>query len=61
MIGDFDKWVRPSRLVIDYSPLGTFCVEELGHAIWEDIQIVKQTYGVRYVKGFMLLLPVTNE
>ena len=51
----------PLGLTIDYSLLGTICIDELLHAIYEDVQIAKQTYNVRYIKGFMLWLPVTNE
>lgn len=54
-------FTSPKGLTIDYNLLGTISIDELVHAIWEDIQIAKQTYNIRYVKGLVLLLPVTNE
>lgn len=62
-----DEWIKktdwsgPKGLTIDYKLLGTINIDELVHAIWEDIQIAKQTYGIRYVNGFALLLPVCDE
>lgn len=52
---------RPFGLTIDYTLLGTVCIDELYHAVWEDSKIVKGTYNVRFVNGFLLQLPVTNE
>ena len=52
---------EPRGLTIDYKALGTISIDELAHAIIEDIQALKELYNVRYVKGPRLRLYVTNE
>jgi hypothetical protein len=53
---------RPDNAVeIQYSELGTIAIDELTHAVWEDIQALKEIYHVSYVTGARLIIPVTNE
>ena len=40
-----------SGLMISYKQLGTINIDELAHAVIEDIQALKDTYNVRYVTG----------
>lgn len=56
-----DKERKKNGVLIDYRELGTISIDELAHAIIEDIQAMKEIYNVRYVKGPHLRLPVTNE
>ena len=48
-------------LMIEYRELGTVSIEEMTHAIIQDLQALKEIYNVQYVKGARLRLPVTNE
>ena len=48
-------------LMIEYRELGTISIEEMTHAIIEDLQALKEIYNVQFVKGARLRLPVTNE
>jgi len=51
----------PDGLTIGYKQLGTISIDELAHAVFEDIQALKDLYDVRYVRGARLRLLVTNE
>lgn len=55
--GKFD----PRGLTIDYKELGTISIDELVHAIIEDVQALKDIYNIRYVKNPRLRIYVTNE
>jgi hypothetical protein len=55
--GSFD----PKELTIDYKELGTISIDELAHAVIEDIHALKDIYNIRYVKGPRLLIYPTNE
>ena len=55
--GTFD----PRGLTIDYKELGTISIDELVHAIIEDVQALKDIYNIRYVKNPRLRIFVTNE
>ena len=55
------KKKKDDALVIEYKALGTITIDELAHAIMEDIQALKSEYNVRFVTGVRLRLPVTNE
>ncbi|ABA03540.1 hypothetical protein Nwi_0273 [Nitrobacter winogradskyi Nb-255] len=55
--GDFE----PQGLTISYKELGTISIDELMHALIEDIHALKDLYNVQYVKGPRLRLFVTNE
>lgn len=52
---------EPRGLTIAYNALGTISIDELAHALIEDIQALKEIYNVSYVKGSRLKLFVTNE
>ncbi len=55
------KKKKDDALVIEYKSLGTITIDELAHAILEDIQALKHEHSVRFVTGVRLRLPVTNE
>jgi hypothetical protein len=46
---------------IDYKSLGTIAIDELKQAIWEDIEALKDQFGVSFVTGVKLVVPATNE
>ena len=46
---------------IDYKGLGTIAIDELKQAIWEDIDALKNQFGVSFVTGVKLIVPATNE
>jgi hypothetical protein len=48
-------------LEIDYRNLGTIKIDELKQALWEDIEALKDQFGVSFVTGVKLLVPATNE
>jgi hypothetical protein len=52
---------EPYGLTISYNELGVVNIDELAHAILEDIQALKDIYNVRFVNGTRLRLLVTNE
>ena len=52
---------EPHGLLISYKQLGTISIEELAHAIMEDIGALKDIYNVRYVTAPRLKIFVTNE
>lgn len=52
---------EPNGLTIIYRELGTINIDELAHAVWEDIQVLKDIYNVRYVKAPRLKIFVTDE
>ena len=56
-----NKKIKDDALVIEYKELGTIHIDELAHAIIEDIQALKDDYNVRFVTGMRLRIPVTNE
>ena len=60
-MGNKNKDHRRQGLVIDYRELGTISINELGHAVFEDVQSLKDIYHCHYVKGARLWLPITNE
>jgi hypothetical protein len=41
--------------------LGTIAIDELKQAIWEDIEALKDQFGVAYVTNVKLVVPATNE
>lgn len=55
--GSFD----PDGLTIGYKALGTISIDELAHALVEDIQALKEIYNIRFVTGPLLKLYATNE
>ena len=48
-------------LTLLYNELGTISIEEMAHAIIEDLHVLRDTYNVRYVRGSRLKLIVTDE
>lgn len=55
------KKFRDNALVIEYRGLGTISVEELAHALIEDLQCIKEEFNVRFCTNVRLRIPVTNE
>ena len=49
------------EVTIDYKNLGTVSLEELKQAIWEDIEMLRDEFGVAYVNSVQLVVPATNE
>lgn len=56
-----NKKKKDHALVVEYKSLGTVSIDELAHAIMEDIQALKSEYNVRFVTDVRLRIPVTNE
>lgn len=52
---------KDTELTIDYGTLGTISLAEFQQAFWEDVQALKDEFGVSYVKGAKLVIPATNE
>jgi hypothetical protein len=52
---------QSSGLTISYKELGTITLDELAHAVWEDIQTLKDLYNVRYVRPLRLKIYLTDE
>jgi hypothetical protein len=50
-----------SELTISYNRLGTISLDEFKQAFWEDVQALKDEFGVSYLKGAKLVIPATNE
>jgi len=46
---------------IDYKGLGTIAIDELKQAILEDIDALKNQFGVSFVTGVKIIVPATNE
>ena len=52
---------KDSAVLIEYRGLGTISIDELAHALIEDIQAIKEEFNVRYCENVRLRIPVTNE
>lgn len=52
---------NPDGLTIDYKALGTISIDELAHALIEDIQALKDNYNIRYVRRPRLRFLPTDE
>ena len=50
-----------SVLEIDYKKIGTIPLDELKQALWEDIEALRNEFGVSFVTGVKLVIPATNE
>jgi len=48
-------------LTIDYKALGTISIDELAHALVEDVQALKDIYNIKYVKSPRLRFLPTDE
>ncbi len=60
-MGGKSKDYKRQGLIIEYRELGTVSVEEMVHALIEDLHALRDIYNVRYTTGAHLRLPVTNE
>ena len=47
--------------MIEYRELGTVSIDEMAHALIQDLQALKEIYNIQFVKGARLRLPATNE
>lgn len=52
---------EPDGLTIDYKALGTISIDELAHALIEDIQALKDIYNIQYVRRPRLRFLPTDE
>lgn len=52
---------RPPFLTVDYSLMGIMTLDELKQAIWTDLEVLKETYNVKYIKAPMLKLNLTDQ
>ncbi len=52
---------KDHALIIEYKALGTISVEELMHALMEDLFAIQEDFHVRFVKDVRIRIPVTNE
>ena len=48
-------------LTFTYERLGTITLDEQKQAIWEDIQALRDEFGVAYITGAELVIRATNE
>ncbi len=60
-MGDEKKRYRSRGLVIDYSVLGTINIDELAHAIVEDIKSLKDECHIHFVRAPRLRFVPTDE
>ena len=60
-MGEMKKSRRRDGLIIEYRALGTINIDELIHALIEDLKTLKDVYNVRYVTAARLKVPATNE
>lgn len=59
MKNKFDDAKRKNRdFTIDFAKLGTISIDELKQAIIEDIEALKEIYGVKFVTAPSLRLPI---
>jgi hypothetical protein len=49
------------RATIEYESLGIISIEHFEQALWEDLKALHDFYGVRFLKGARLEIPVTTE
>jgi hypothetical protein len=57
---DKDK-TSDTDLIYTYKRLGTITLDEQKQAIWEDIQALRDEFGVSYLNGVELIIRATNE
>ena len=46
---------------IDYKTLGTIPLDELKQAIWDDLEALRNEFGIAYVTNAKLVVRATNE
>lgn len=49
------------RAIIEYDSLGIISIEQFEQALWEDLKALHDIYGVRFLKGARLVIPITTE
>ena len=59
--GKMAKKRKDHAILIEYAALGTISIEELCHAIIEDLHALRDNFNVKYVTGVRLRVPATNE
>jgi hypothetical protein len=52
---------RADGLTIDYHDLGIIIIDEMAHAVWEDLQTLKDLHNIRYVRPQRLKLYLTDQ
>ena len=52
---------KDNELTIDYDRLGTISLDEFKQAFWDDVQALKEEFGISYLKNAKLIVPATNE
>lgn len=55
------KDTSDTDLTYTYERLGTITLDEQKQAIWEDIQALRDEFGVAYITGAELVIRATNE
>lgn len=58
---DMTRKKKDQALIIEYKELGTISIDELIHALMEDLNSIKEDLRVRFVSGVRIRIPVTNE
>ncbi|MBN7759263.1 hypothetical protein JYP46_20760 [Nitratireductor aquimarinus] len=48
-------------LTVNYAALGTISIQELAHAVLEDVHALRDIYNIQYVRGSRLKIIATNE
>lgn len=51
----------PKTITISYKELGTVSIDEMIHALIEDMKALQGIYNVQYLKGSTLTVRPTNE
>lgn len=55
------KKKKDHALIIEYKALGTISVDELRHALLEDLAAIQEDFNVQFVTDVRIRIPVTNE
>ena len=54
------KRTPEAGVVIEYKMLGTMSIDEFRLALWTDLAVLKDQYGVKFVKAPRLKIPITE-
>lgn len=60
-MSSFKNTFNDGSLTVGYKRLGTISIDELAHAILEDLHAIKEIYQIRFVHGCQLRIVPTNE
>ena len=52
---------RPPYFTLDYTLMGLMTIDEFRQAILTDLHVLKETYNIKYLKGSMLKLSLTDK